>query len=156
MLEKDKFTVINIREFLSGKTKGLGENELQSLLSEFSCTKNPDVEYFLKKNAIEFTKKNQSVTYLVLETETAEVVGYFTIAIKPISLNADMWSKSVLRKISRVGKLNMKDNTYRLSDFCYQNRRTRFDSIAEIVVNKDRATYFRRNHILTMYYNRES
>lgn len=59
-------TVFNIREYLSVKDdKILGEEELHQLLSEFSCDKNADVEKFLKEQAVEFTKKNQSVTYLV-------------------------------------------------------------------------------------------
>ena len=59
-------TVFNIREYLSVRDdKDLGEEELQELLSEFSCEKNPDVEKFLKQRSLEFTKKNQSVTYLV-------------------------------------------------------------------------------------------
>lgn len=41
--------------------------------------KNPDVEYFLKSNCVEFTKKNQSVTYLVMSMEKGEFLGYFTI-----------------------------------------------------------------------------
>ena len=57
-------TVFNIREYLSTKDdKDLGEEELRELLSEFSCSKNPDVERFLKEQSIEFTKKNQSVTH---------------------------------------------------------------------------------------------
>ena len=38
---------------------------LARVLSGFSCPKNQDVANFLKKNAVEFTKKSQSVTYLV-------------------------------------------------------------------------------------------
>ena len=59
-------TVFNIREYLSAKgDKDLGEDALRQILSEFFCDKNLDVERFLKEQSIEFTKKNQSVTYLV-------------------------------------------------------------------------------------------
>ena len=62
----DKLYAINIRKYLAlGDDHEAGESALIQLLSGFSCPKNPDVEHFLKKNAIEFTKKNQSVTYLV-------------------------------------------------------------------------------------------
>ena len=65
-------TVINIREYLSAKdNQELGETALKELLSEFSCIKNTDVERFLKEQAIEFTKKNQSVTYLVFSNSDA-------------------------------------------------------------------------------------
>lgn len=47
-------TVFNIREYLSTKDdKDLGEEELRELLSEFSCSKNLNVERFLKERANE-------------------------------------------------------------------------------------------------------
>ncbi len=56
------------------------------LLSGFSSPKNKDVERFLKKSAIEFTKKNQSVTYLVVSAEDVRLLGYFTLALKPLTV----------------------------------------------------------------------
>ena len=54
----DKFFAINIRKYLAlGDDHEAGEPALIQLLSGFSCPKNPDVEHFLKKNALEFTKK---------------------------------------------------------------------------------------------------
>ena len=53
----------------------------------------------MKDNAIEFTKKNQSVTYLVLSNEDGMIVGYFTIALKPITVNANRMSNTVKRKL---------------------------------------------------------
>ena len=51
-------TVFNIHEYLSAKDdKELGEEELLGLLSEFSCSRNMDVERFLKEQSVEFTKK---------------------------------------------------------------------------------------------------
>lgn len=72
---RDNYTMINIREYLAlGTDEEVGEPALVRLLSDFSCPKNPDVEHFLKKNAIEFTKKNQSVTYLVNRITGAEML----------------------------------------------------------------------------------
>ena len=61
MQQNDRFTVINIREYLKnyGDADQLCEDELKQILAEFSCSKNQDVEYFLKTQAIDFTKKNQ-------------------------------------------------------------------------------------------------
>ncbi len=42
-----------------------------------------------KEQSIEFAKKQQSVTYLVFSTEDAELVGYFAITMKPITVNAE-------------------------------------------------------------------
>ena len=58
MSVRNNYTMINIREYLAlGTDEEVGEPALVRLLSDFSCPKNPDVEYFLKKNAIEFTKR---------------------------------------------------------------------------------------------------
>lgn len=90
-------TVFNIREYLSAKDEAiLGEEALQQILSEFSCEKNSDVENFLKERAIEFTRKNQSITYLVFHSEDAELVGYFTLTIKPISVKPDHFRKATV------------------------------------------------------------
>ncbi|MCM1497983.1 MAG: GNAT family acetyltransferase [Clostridium sp.] len=111
-------TVFNIREYLSAKDDNeLGEETLLELLSEFSCGKNMDVERFLKEQSIEFTKKNQSVTYLVFTNENAVLVGYFTITIKPISVNSDNFSNTMKRKIARVSELDETNGTYTLSAY---------------------------------------
>lgn len=110
-------TVFNIREYLSSDDKILGEEQLQQVLSEFLCSKNTDVERFLKEQSIEFTKKNQSVTYLVFSNEDAELVGYFTLTIKPISVSADAFSNTMRRKIARVSELDEETGTYTLSAY---------------------------------------
>lgn len=96
MLIKDKYIKINIREYLAlGADDDAGEPALDRLLSEFSCPKNPDVEYFLKNNCVEFTKKNQSVTYLVMSMEKGDFLGYFTITLKPLTVRDEMISNTV-------------------------------------------------------------
>lgn len=111
-------TVFNIREYLSIQDdRNLGEEELRQLLSEFSCEKNPDVERFLKEQSIDFTKKNQSVTFLVFSNEDAALVGYFTLAIKPISVKAKNFSNTMKRKIARVSELDEINGTYTLSAY---------------------------------------
>lgn len=111
-------TIINIREYLSAKNdQELGEEALKELISEFSCIKNADVERFLKEQAIEFTKKNQSVTYLVFSNDDATLIGYFTLTIKPITVNAEAFSNTMKRKIARVSELDEKNSTYTLSAY---------------------------------------
>ena len=111
-------TVFNIREYLSAKDdRDLGEDALKQILSEFFCEKNPDVDRFLKEQSIEFTKKNQSVTYLVFSNHDASLVGYFTITIKPITVKAEKFSNTMKRKIARVGELDEENGTYTLSAY---------------------------------------
>ena len=111
-------TVFNIREYLSAKDdKDLGEDELRQILSEFFCDKNSDVERFLKEQSIEFTKKNQSVTYLVFSNDDASLVGYFTLTVKPITVNAENFSNTMKRKLARVSELDEENGTYTLSAY---------------------------------------
>lgn len=114
----DGVTVINIRQYLfANKDEDFGEDELLQILSEFFCEKNPDVERFLKEQSIKFTKKNQSVTYLVFSNDDASLVGYFALTIKPITINAEKFSNNMKRKIARVSELNEESGTYTLSAY---------------------------------------
>ena len=112
-----KYTVFNIREYLNGNNEELGEDDLRQVLSEFSCEKNPDVERFAKEQSIEFAKKQQSVTYLVFSTEDAELVGYFAITIKPITVNAESFSNTIKKKLARVSELNEQNHTYNMAAY---------------------------------------
>lgn len=111
------FIVLNIREYLDHTEKRLGEDKLIQLLSEFSCPLNMDVEHFLNEQAIEFAKKHQAVTYLVLSLEDAELLGYFSITIKPLVIRAEPFSNSVKRKIARFSKINEDEQTYNLAAY---------------------------------------
>ena len=54
---------------------------------------------------------------MVFANEDAALVGYFTITIKPISVNADSFSNTMKRKIARVSELDEANNTYTLSAY---------------------------------------
>lgn len=122
MTDLTKYITINIRKYFEFENPKDGEDLLSSDLSDFSCPKNPDVEKFLKQQAIEFTKKNQSVTYLIYSAEDAELLGYFTLTSKPITINvksdtAETISKTIQRKISRVSEYDAQRGTYALSAY---------------------------------------
>ena len=72
---------------------------------------------FLKKNAIEFTKKNQSVTYLVFSNDEGELIGYFSIALKPLTVRGETVSNTVKRKLLRISELDEKSQTYTMSAY---------------------------------------
>ena len=114
----DKFFAINIRKYLAlGDDQEAGEPALVELLSGFSCPKNPDVERFLKNSAIEFTKKNQSVTYLVFSKDNGEMLGYFTLALKPLTIRGETVSKTTKRKLLRISELDENSDTYTMSAY---------------------------------------
>ena len=109
----DKYYTVNIRAYLDkDEPTYIGEESLYDLLSDFSCPQNPDVEHFLLHNAIEFTKKDQSITYLVFDAEDASLVGYFSLAVKPISVRAANISKTMGKKLSRVSILDNETQSY--------------------------------------------
>ena len=118
MLINDKFFYINIRDYLAlGNDNKAGEPMLARVLSGFSCPKNPDVECFLKKSAVEFAKKNQSVTYLVFSVEGKELLGYFTLALKPLTVKGEAVSNTMKRKLLRISELDEKSDTYTMSAY---------------------------------------
>ena len=131
MLEKNKFSVINIRRYLNSDNPKLGESRLLQVLSGFSCPKNPDVERFLKKSSIEFTKKNQSVTYLVFDVSSMELVGYFTIALKPLTVRGETVSNTVKKKLMRVSELDEQSQTYTMSAYLIAQLGKNFKNGAE-------------------------
>ena len=117
MTEKNKYRIINIRRYIGNENPELGEDELLQILSEFSCPMNPDVERFLKHSSIEFTKKNQSVTYLVFSVADGKLLGYFTLALKPLAVRGETVSNTVKRKLLRVSELDKKSDTYTMSAY---------------------------------------
>ena len=131
MLETNKFSVINMRRYLNSDNPKLGESRLLQVLSGFSCPKNSDVERFLKKSSIEFTKKNQSVTYLVFDVSSMELVGYFTIALKPLTVRGETVSNTVKKKLMRVSELDEQSQTYTMSAYLIAQLGKNFKNGAE-------------------------
>ena len=114
----DTVTVFNIRDFFSDEDDNvLGEDALKKILSDFSCKKNLDVERFLKEQAVNFTKKNQSVTYLVLSDEDGLLLGYFTLTVKPVTVNSDSFSNTVKKRIARVSEQDAENGKYSLAAY---------------------------------------
>ena len=54
---------------------------------------------------------------MVFSNEDASLVGYFTITIKPITVNAENFSNTMKRKIARVSELDEENGTYTLSAY---------------------------------------
>jgi len=71
----------------------------------------------LKKSAIEFTKKNQSVTYLVVSAEDVRLLGYFTLALKPLTVRGETVSNTTKRKLLRISELDESTDTYTMSAY---------------------------------------
>ena len=71
----------------------------------------------MKKSAIEFTKKNQSVTYVVVSVKDGGLLGYFTLALKPLTVRGETVSNTTKKKLLRVSELDEKSDTYTMAAY---------------------------------------
>lgn len=62
-------------------------------------------------------QKNQSVTYLVFSNDEGELIGYFSIALKPLTVRGETVSNTVKRKLLRISELDEKSQTYTMSAY---------------------------------------
>lgn len=97
----------------------LGEDRVTSILSDFSCPLNPDVENFLtKRSARDFASQNIAPTQLVFASYKGEqrLIGYFTVTIKDFYIQKDCLSQTLRRRISRFcDKYSRDDKGYRIA-----------------------------------------
>ena len=115
-MTKGNFLIVNISDFSDGNVAGMTEADLRQAISEFSSI-DPHVESFLKDNAEGFARQHKSVTYLVFSRITMELLGYFTLIIKPITVRDKMMSKTMLRAFKKVGKFDEVQNTYTVAAY---------------------------------------
>lgn len=81
-----------------------GEADVKAELSEFSCPLNPDIEYFIKQKAIEFSKQGLASTHLVYMSykDQPVLVGYYALANKTVIIKSSLIKSSRWR--SRINK----------------------------------------------------
>lgn len=102
---------------LSALIEELGEDAAKRILSNFSCPKNPDVEYFLAAKAIEFAKQGWAQTHLVFASYKKEIVlvGYFALANKTICVPGKNLSNSLKKRIAKFATYDSNLKAYILS-----------------------------------------
>lgn len=108
-----KFLRTNLKDLI----EECGEDRVKSMLANFSCERNKDVEYFLRQKAIEFAKQGLSETQLVYcydENEKLRLVGYYTLAQKTITVNKGALSNSLRSKIRRFANYDFDAKKYTL------------------------------------------
>ena len=93
-----------------------GEEFVQKTLEEFSCPKNPEIENFLHQKAITFAKRRISSTYLVFD-EKMQLIGYFTLTHKAISVPVNSVSKTLAKKIKNYSRYEESTNSFEVSAF---------------------------------------
>lgn len=104
--------IINILDMVGA----VGEDTVNAVLSDFSCPLNPEIEYFLKHNAVQFAKEKLAITYLVLN-DAKELVAYFTLTHKALEIAGGSLSKTVRKKLKKVSAYDEESDTYLTSAF---------------------------------------
>ncbi len=106
------YSVVNILDMI----EAIGENEVNGILSDFSCPKNAEIEYFLKNNAIDFAKKKMSATHLIVD-ENGNVVAYFTLTHKAVKIKESILTATQKKKMQRYSQLDEGSSDYLASAF---------------------------------------
>ncbi len=115
MHEYDVYRVMDLIE-------SVGEDSVKQILSDFSCEygngmKNEEIEDFLKNNAVEFSKRKMSITYIVMN-ELSQMVGFFTLTHKPIVVKEDVFkSETSRRRMLRHARFDKELGAYSVSAF---------------------------------------
>lgn len=112
-----EYSILNILDMVDA----IGEDAVQQYLSDFSCSyhngeNNEEVEHFLDKNALEFAKRKMSITYLVLDDESA-VSGVFTLTHKPVVVKNECLSKTARKKMDKHARYEPAIDAYNVSAF---------------------------------------
>ena len=106
MIRFDNISCFSINELL----KINNEDEIIAYLSDFVCNKNIEIESYLKNNSIDFNKKHQAMTYLLFD-RNRDVIAYFALSVKPISIKCEQLSNNELKKLLRIAEIDINDNS---------------------------------------------
>lgn len=108
-----KYTVSNILDEIDDG----GAGQLQADLSTFSSPQNAEIEDFIRNKAIGFATGKLSITYLVNNSETGDIVGFFTLTHKSIVVNACNLSSTSQKKLARYSRMDASTGNYMASAF---------------------------------------
>lgn len=87
-----------LREFIDL----VGEDRAIKALSSFSVRRNPDVENFIRNNAVAYEKSDNARTYLVTN-ENDDILGYFSLALSVVDIPSGI-SKAMMKKMRGFGR----------------------------------------------------
>ena len=123
MGEKMNTTVSNISDMIANGQ----EDIIESYVQTFSCKKtsddgaekslNPDIERFIKMNAIQFAKMQTAITYFIFDNDDGALLGYYALTHKAMTVSADGLSRQFKDKVKRFSALDGDTNTYTVSAY---------------------------------------
>ena len=102
---------------LSTWAKGKSDEEVSDFLKGFSCKKNKEVQWFLRKLSMRFARLNISATHLVLSEDFERIVAYYTLVCKPLSVMADELGDDSRNSLEEFCRLNEQRQCYDFSAY---------------------------------------
>ena len=91
------YELVSLREYLSKHPK----QNVSELLSTFACSKDTDVQRYLRNTAIKHEIDQISRTYLIFDIETTRrLVAYVTVATKCLVVDDKMENKVILKTMN--------------------------------------------------------
>lgn len=105
--------IVNILDLID-----LGGSEvIEHKLATFSSPKNPEIENFIRNKAISFATGKLSITYLVNDEDTGNILGYFTLTHKSIIISGEHLSSTSRKKLARYSRMDSSTGNYMASSF---------------------------------------
>lgn len=98
------YLVVNLSEMV----ENIGEDRVKSILSDFSCPMNPDVENFIKKKAVPMIPQQISKSFLIFSSYKSDLVlvGYYTICYKSLTVYRKDLNSHTYRRLSKFSDDN--------------------------------------------------
>lgn len=107
-----------ITNILDALDTGTGKVAVQKWIASFLCPVNPKIEAFLKGSAIDFAKRRISITYLISDADSDNLLGYFTLTHKPLLIDKELHiSATMRRKLERYSRKDPDTGGYMASAF---------------------------------------
>jgi len=136
LAKKNNYKIQRISELLSIEN---GEQYFYSIAESFKSP-NKDVENFLKTKAVQATKLNTATTYLVyteINPIEIDLVGYFSLAMKMLSIKKTSLSSSKEKIISRFGYYDKDSDSYKVPAILIAQLGRNFDSSSSSIPGTD-------------------
>ena len=109
----NEYSTVNILDMMDA----IGEDALAGILSSFACPINTEIETFVRKKAINFAKSKISITYLILNNATGDIISIFSLTHKALDINGSTLSKTDKKRFERFARTDEENGIYKVSAF---------------------------------------
>lgn len=84
----------------------VGEERTSALLATFCCSRNSDIEQFVRNKAIDFEKQGIAISYIVIDEleDSAVIAGFYSLALKVARIEMTCLSNSVKKRLLKFGQ----------------------------------------------------